>query len=124
MTAYKTKPITVEADKWTVHGSLPGDEIGQPLIDTFGQPVLDEGGQPVLRTIGKIVAPYTVPKDDDGEQVDYQCETCHNAMSSHGILQLGVNSGRIVCPNSWIVKTGGLYEILRNRVFNLKYTIV
>lgn len=124
MGQYQTKPTVVEANKWTAHGSHPDDGLGEQLTDIEGNPLVDGDGNPILREVGKIVAPYTVPRDPDNEPVNYQCTVCGTGMAGHGILQIGVNAGRIVCPNSWIVQQGGLYEVLRNRVFNLKYQAV
>lgn len=131
MAQYQTKPRTVEANQWTAHGSHPRDGIGEPLepiaLDEEGNPVLDENGDPIngLRTVGKIVAPYTVPRDVDNEPVNYQCTVCGTGMAGHGILQVGPNAGRIICPNSWLVESSpDVFELLRPRVFNQKYRAV
>lgn len=115
MAKYRTRAHDVEANKWVQHGDHPLDGIGEEI----GQ---DAEGAPVLREIGRVVAPYTLPTDEDDDPIEYQCGACGSGMASHGVLQLGPNAGTMVCPNTWIVETKpSVFELMRPRVFNNRY---
>jgi hypothetical protein len=125
MAKYRTRVQEVDANKWTKNGDHPQDGVGEQLQNPDGTPMVDESGNPMLRTAGKIVAPYTVPVDDDNDPIEYRCGACGSGMGAHGVLQVGPDTGTIVCPNSWIVEPkGGIFYVFKNRAFNLRYVAV
>ncbi len=99
MSAYRKKPVTIEASQWFKNGDHPldyaGDTVGfeNGLSRTFtGEERKARGWE------GAIVRYYRTP-DDSGERA---CSHCGVRMHEHGWIDT-LEGGHKVCPGDWII---------------------
>ncbi|WAX23537.1 hypothetical protein [Pseudomonas phage pPA-N1803-4At.2] len=103
-----TDPI--EAIEWKKNGDIPGDGV----INNINQ--------------GAIVG-YAIPTKESTLS-NAICPLCNLTESSHGILRVGSDKDKIVCPGDFIIlirKNNGRildYKLMRQREFNKLYQLV
>jgi hypothetical protein len=94
MSAYRKKPVVVEASQWFKNGDHPHDNCDMfDYRDEYGN-VLQQPGE------GKVVRYFRHP--DKAYAGERQCEKCGEIMHRHGWIDT-LEGGHIVCPGDWII---------------------
>lgn len=90
MSAFRKKPVVVEASQWFANGDHPLDGVGMEAPDGMGG-VYE-------RIEGAVVRFYRHP-DVPGER---PCEQCGEPHHVHGWIDT-LEQGHRVCPGDWII---------------------
>ena len=89
MTAFRKKPVVIEATQWFKNGDHPLDACELVAVPRGQMPFMSEG---------EIVRYFRRP-DVDGQQ---PCGYCGQLMHNHGWIDT-LEGGHIVCPGDWII---------------------
>jgi len=88
MTAYRKKPVVIEATQWFKNGDHPED----------GDERFQSGAFKGERFEGEVVRYYCHPD----VPADRPCEQCSKPHASHGWIDT-LEQGHRVCPGDWII---------------------
>jgi hypothetical protein len=89
VSAFRKKPVTVEATQWFKNGDHPEDNL--PPADRI---VAGE------RTEGLVVRYFRPPAVQGSREMP--CQHCGLVMDRHGWIDT-LGGGHIVCPGDWII---------------------
>lgn len=99
MSAYRKRPVVIEATQWFKNGDHPNDDVGELLADPFT-------GQAYERLEGVVVRFYRHPDVDGsathGDLPDSRRPRCRAVMNDHGWIDT-IEGGHTVCPGDWII---------------------
>lgn len=99
MSAYRKKPVVIEASQWFRNGDHP-DDCAKDRTGFEGGQITHFSGEHARANDweGGVVRRYRHP-NITGYKV---CEHCRNIMNDHGWIDT-LEGGHVVCPGDWII---------------------